>query len=133
MSKNLRNRNYSLKLNAKLDKTTSRPLNDETFMFKSMTLSHTFNRFYKKLLSSLKHFCIFVVKNIFEYILEKLWMPVCQRQLSHIKCLEKSHCLKLTKLIENNRSETVKKQIQSETLIRSLYEGFIQKFMANPK
>jgi hypothetical protein len=132
MSKNLRNRNYSLKLNAKLDKTTSRPLNDEIFMFKSMTFSQTFNRFCEKL-SSLKHFCIFVLKNIFEYILEKLWLPICQRQLSHIKCLEKSHCLKLTKLIENNRSETDKKQIQSETLTRSLYEGFIQKFMANPK
>jgi hypothetical protein len=130
MSKNLRNRNYSLKLNAKLDKTTSRPLNDEIFI--SMTFRHTFNRFCKKL-SSLKHFCLFVLNNIFEYILENLWLPICQRQLSHIKCLEKSHCLKLTKLIENSRSETVKKQIQSETLTRSLYEGFIQKFMANPK
>ena len=130
MTKNLRNRNYSLKLNAKLDKTLSRPLNGEIFI--SMTFRHTINRFCKKL-SSLKHFCIFVLNNIFEYILEKLWLPICQRQLSHIKCLEKSHCLKLTKLIENSRSETVKKQIQSETLVRSLYEGFIQKFMANPK
>jgi hypothetical protein len=136
MSKNLRNRNFSIKLNAELDKTSCSSLNGEIFLIKSMTLSQTFNHYYKKIckkLSSFKLFYMHLLKNILVYVIEKLWMPVCQRQLSHLKCLEKRHSSKLTKLIENNRSETDKKQIKTETLIRSLYEGFIKKFMAYPK
>jgi hypothetical protein len=67
MSKNLRNRNFSIKLNAELDKTSCSSLNGEIFLIKSMTLSQTFNHYYKKIckkLSSFKPFYMHLLKNI---------------------------------------------------------------------
>jgi len=52
---------------------------------------------------------------------------------SSIKCLDSDYFLKMKKQTENDCSETVKQQIQTEELIRSEYEEFLTALISDPE